>query len=159
MRVSWAMGLFSAVGPRQTHHTGEQALFCQAVPKIESTETSNAELVRAYDTTLEGWSRALDLRDHETEGHTQRVTELTLRLARRLRLPEHELVHLRRGALLHDIGKMGIPDRILLKPGPLTDEEWVIMRRHPEYAHDMLADIDYLNSALAIPLYHHEKWD
>jgi putative nucleotidyltransferase with HDIG domain len=113
----------------------------------------------AYDATIEGWSRALDLRDRETEGHTIRVTDLTLRLARMMGVGEEELVHMRRGALLHDIGKMGIPDNILLKPGPLTDDEWIIMRRHPEYAYELLSLINYLRPALLIPYAHHEKWD
>jgi putative nucleotidyltransferase with HDIG domain len=122
-------------------------------------QRTTVELALAYDTTLEGWSSALDLRDHETEGHTQRVTAMTLRLARSLGIPDAELVHMRRGALLHDIGKMGIPDKILLKPGPLTDEEWVIMKKHPVYAYELLSPIPYLRSALDIPYCHHEKWD
>ena len=116
-------------------------------------------LREAYDKTIEGWVVALDLRDRETEGHTQRVTEMTVRLARELRFTEEEIVHIRRGALLHDMGKMGIPDEILQKPGPLTDEEWSIMRRHPQYAYQMLSPISYLNQALIIPYYHHERWD
>ena len=120
---------------------------------------SNNELAQAYDTTLEGWSRALELRDQETEGHTQRVTEATLQLARALDMPEPQLVHVRRGALLHDMGKMGIPDGILLKPGPLTPAEREIMERHPEYAYQMLSPIAYLAPALDIPYAHHEKWD
>ncbi|RRR65719.1 MAG: PAS domain S-box protein [Candidatus Viridilinea halotolerans] len=122
-------------------------------------QRSHSDLVMAYDTTLEGWSRALDLRDKETEGHSRRVTELTVRLARAMGLSEAEIVHVRRGALLHDIGKMGIPDAILLKPGPLTDEEWAIMRRHPTYGYQLLAPIAHLHPALDIPYYHHEKWD
>jgi len=113
----------------------------------------------AYDTTLVGWSHAMDLRDKETEGHTQRVTEKSVRLAREIGFTEDELVHVRRGALLHDIGKIGIPDSILLKPGPLTDEEWIQMRKHPQYAYDLLWPIVYLRPALDIPYYHHEKWD
>jgi PAS domain S-box-containing protein len=116
-------------------------------------------LREAYDKTIEGWVVALDLRDRETEGHTQRVTQMTVRLARELRFTEAEIVHIRRGALLHDMGKMGIPDEILQKPGPLTDEEWIIMRRHPQYAYQMLSPISYLNQALIIPYYHHERWD
>ncbi|MEW6405122.1 MAG: HD domain-containing phosphohydrolase, partial [Chloroflexota bacterium] len=116
-------------------------------------------LAQAYDATLEGWARALELRDKETEGHTQRVTEITLQLARAMGMGEDELVHIRRGALLHDIGKMGIPDSILHKPDKLTDEEWAIMRQHPQYALDMLAPIDYLRPALDIPGCHHERWD
>lgn len=126
---------------------------------LESLQFSNNELVLAYEITLEGWSRALDLRDKETEGHTQRVTDMSVRLARAMGLSEEELIHIRRGALLHDIGKMGIPDSILLKPGPLTEEEWVIMRKHPGYAYDLLAPITFLHPALAIPYCHHEKWD
>jgi putative nucleotidyltransferase with HDIG domain len=122
-------------------------------------QRSNIELIRAYDTTIEGWSRAMDLRDKETEGHTQRVTEMTLRIARVMGIKEEDLVHVKRGALLHDIGKMGIPDNILLKPGPLTNEEWEIMKRHPQYAYEMLYPIEYLRTALDIPYCHHEKWD
>ncbi len=116
-------------------------------------------LREAYDKTIEGWVVALDLRDRETEGHTQRVTQMTVRLARELRFTEEEIIHIRRGALLHDMGKMGIPDEILQKPGPLTDEEWFIMRKHPQYAYQMLSPISYLNQALIIPYYHHERWD
>ena len=117
------------------------------------------ELRHAYETTIEGWSRALDLRDKETEGHCQRVTEMTLRLAHAFGLSEEERVHVRRGALLHDIGKMGVPDGILLKPGPLTPEERTLMERHPVFAYEMLAAIDFLHPALDIPFCHHEKWD
>ena len=124
-----------------------------------SLQQSNTELSRAYDATIEGWSRALDLRDRETEGHTQRVKELTLRLARMFNMGEDELVFVRWGALLHDIGKMGVPDAILLKPEPLTDEEWAMMRQHPTFAYEMLAPISYLKSAIDIPYCHHERWD
>ena len=113
----------------------------------------------AYDETIEGWSHALDLRDRETEGHTQRVTEMTLKLSRAMGVNEEELIHIRRGALLHDIGKMGVPDRILLKPDRLNDEEWEIMLQHPTFAYDMLQHIAYLRPALDIPYCHHEKWD
>ncbi len=126
---------------------------------FERIQRSNFELALAYDATIEGWSHALDLRDKETEGHTLRVTEMTLRLARVMRVPGEEIVHVRRGALLHDIGKMGIPDSILLKPDKLTDDEWVVMRKHPQYAYDMLVSISYLRPALDIPYCHHEKWD
>lgn len=122
-------------------------------------QRSNVELLLAHDATIEGWSRALDLRDKETEGHTQRVAEMTMRLARMLGVNEHDLVHVRRGALLHDMGKMGVPDGILLKPGPLSDDEWTIMRKHPVFARDMLSPIAYLRPALDIPYCHHEKWD
>ncbi|MBN1537460.1 MAG: GAF domain-containing protein [Anaerolineales bacterium] len=122
-------------------------------------QRANIELSMAYDATIEGWSRALDLRDQETEGHTQRVVQMTLELANDLGITGKELIHIRRGALLHDIGKMAIPDSILLKPGPLTDEEWVVMRQHPVYAYQLLHPIPYLRQALDIPHCHHEKWD
>jgi PAS domain S-box-containing protein/putative nucleotidyltransferase with HDIG domain len=122
-------------------------------------QRAHVDLAEAYEATIEGWSRVLDLRDKETEGHTQRVTEMTIRLARALGLNEDDIVHIRRGALLHDIGKMAIPDDILQKPGPLTDEEWVVMRKHPEYARMMLETIAYLRPALEIPYCHHERWE
>ena len=117
------------------------------------------DLTLAYDATIEGWSRALDLRDRETEGHTQRVANLTLQLTGAFGISEPEIVHLQRGALLHDIGKMGISDDILRKPGALSDEEWTIMRKHPQLAYEMLSPIAYLQPALDIPYCHHEKWD
>lgn len=126
---------------------------------LAGLQAANEALGQAYDTTIEGWSRALDLRDKETEGHSQRVTALTLELAHALHMSENELVHVRRGALLHDIGKMGIPDAILLKPGPLDSSEWAIMKRHPVYAYELLSPIAYLRPSLDIPYYHHEKWN
>lgn len=138
---------------------GQAAIAIDNAALFDDLQRSNMELALAYDTTIEGWSCALDLRDRETEGHTIRVTELTLRLARAMGIGQDELVHMRRGALLHDIGKMGIPDAILLKPGPLSAEEWVIMRKHPVYALDLLSRIPYLRPSLDIPYYHHEKWD
>ncbi len=120
---------------------------------------ADAELRDAYDLMIEGWSRALDLRDRKTEGHSQRVTGLTLRMAQLMHLSEDDLVHVRRGALLHDIGKIGIPDSILLKPGPLSVEEWAEMRKHPTFAYELLAPIAYLRPALDIPYCHHERWD
>jgi HD-GYP domain-containing protein (c-di-GMP phosphodiesterase class II) len=122
-------------------------------------QDTNARLSLAYDSTLEGWSHALDLRDKETEGHTRRVTEMTLQLAQKFGIVEPALTHVRRGALLHDIGKMGIPDVILLKPGPLTEEEWKVMRKHPAYAYEMLLPIEYLKPSIDIPYCHHERWD
>ena len=126
---------------------------------FDDLQKSNLDLLQAYDSTLEGWSKALDLRDKETEGHSQRVTDMTLRLAGKMGMRDSELVHVRRGALLHDIGKMGIPDQILLKPGALNDEEWEIMRKHPLFAYELLSTISYLKPALEIPYSHHEKWD
>jgi HD-GYP domain-containing protein (c-di-GMP phosphodiesterase class II) len=138
---------------------GQAAIALDNATLFDELQRSNTELSLAYDTTLEGWSRALDLRDKETEGHTQRVTEMTMRLARAMGIAELEMVHMRRGALLHDIGKMAIPDSILLKPGPLTDAEWDIMRLHPVYAYKLLSPIPFLRPALDIPYCHHEKWD
>ena len=138
---------------------GQAALALDSASLFEDLERSNIELKLAYDATIEGWSHALDLRDRETEGHTQRVTELTVRLARAMGMKEEDLAHLRRGALLHDIGKMGVPDAILHKSGPLTDEEWEVMRKHPTYALELLYPIRYLRPALDIPYAHHEKWD
>jgi PAS domain S-box-containing protein/putative nucleotidyltransferase with HDIG domain len=126
---------------------------------FDKLQRSNTELALAYDATIEGWSRALELRDNETEGHSQRVAELTVKLARLFGLGEEELVQIRWGALLHDIGKMGIPDGILLKKDSLTEEEWAVMRKHPTFAYEMLAPIRYLRAALEIPYSHHEKWD
>jgi HD-GYP domain-containing protein (c-di-GMP phosphodiesterase class II) len=126
---------------------------------VTSLDRSNRELMDAYNSTLEGWSKALELRDEDTEGHTQRVTDMTVFLARRMGFTGDDLVQIRRGALLHDIGKMGVPDAILNKPGPLTDEEWEVMRKHPIYAYQMLSPIEYLKPALAIPCCHHERWD
>jgi putative nucleotidyltransferase with HDIG domain len=122
-------------------------------------QDAQVALTIGYEATLEGWVRALDLRDNATEIHTRRVTELTVLLAKKMGFDHQELEQIRRGALLHDIGKMGIPDRVLQKPGPLTDEEWEIMRKHPIYACEFLSPISYLESALEIPCYHHEKWD
>jgi len=122
-------------------------------------QEANAQLLSAYEATIEGWSHAMDLRDRETEGHSRRVTQLTEKLAKALGMSEQEIRHIRRGALLHDMGKIGIPDSILHKPDKLSDEEWVIMRKHPQLAYDMLRSVKYLHPALEIPLSHHEKWD
>ena len=138
---------------------GQAAIAIDNAELFDHLQRSHSELTRAYDTTIEGWSRALDLRDRETRGHSQRAAAMTVRLARAMGIDETKIIHIRRGALLHDIGKMGIPDSILLKPGPLTDSEWEIMREHPNYAHDLLSSIPYLSPALDIPRYHHEKWD
>jgi PAS domain S-box-containing protein len=139
--------------------SGQAAIAIEIASLFESLQRSNSEITVAYDATIEGWSRALDLRDKETEGHTQRVTEMAVNLARAFDISEEELVHVRWGSLLHDIGKMGIPDGILLKPGPLTEEEWAVMRQHPVYAENLLSSIRYLRHALDIPRSHHERWD
>jgi putative two-component system response regulator len=122
-------------------------------------EYLHKELVIAYDKTIEGWSRALDLRDKEPDGHTRRVTEMTVQLARLAGLDEAAVKHVWRGALLHDVGKLGIADSILLKADKLTEEEWKNIRMHPLYAYEWLSYIDYLIPALEIPYCHHERWD
>jgi HAMP domain-containing protein/putative methionine-R-sulfoxide reductase with GAF domain len=138
---------------------GQAAVAIESAALVDDLRRSNTEQIRAYDSTIEGWSRALDLRDKETEGHSQRVTTMSVRLGQALGLRGEDIVHLRRGALLHDIGKMGIPDNILLKPGPLTDHEWVIMKKHPVFALELLAPIGHLRNSIDIPYCHHEKWD
>jgi putative nucleotidyltransferase with HDIG domain len=138
---------------------GQAAIAIDNAEMVENLERPNLELRLAYNTTLEGWARALELRDFETRGHSQNVTELTIQLARAVGFPEKILAHVQRGALLHDIGKMGIHDQILLKNGPLDEGEWEIMRQHPVYAYEMLSEIEFLRPALDIPNYHHERWD
>ena len=126
---------------------------------LDKLKKSNDEIQTAYQTTLEGWSRALEIRDRETQGHTKRVTDLTLRIARQMGFDDESLNHVHRGVLLHDIGKLGIPDDILRKPGSLTEKETRIMRLHPQIAYELLKPIEYLKASLNIPRYHHEKWD
>jgi PAS domain S-box-containing protein/putative nucleotidyltransferase with HDIG domain len=138
---------------------GQAAIAIDNVILFNDLERSNADLSLAYDNTLEGWASALELRDNETQGHTRRVAAMAIQLAVKMKVRDQEKMYMRWGALLHDIGKMGIPDQILLKPGPLTDEEWVIMRKHPKLAFEMLAPISYLRNALDIPFCHHEKWN
>jgi HD-GYP domain-containing protein (c-di-GMP phosphodiesterase class II) len=165
-----AIGVLEAVNKRQGLF-GEQdgailsvtashaAIAINNAQLFRKAELSQAELRLAYDATITGWSRALDLRDHNTEGHAERVADLTVRLARAYGVNEEALVHIRRGALLHDMGKLGVPDAILHKPGRLTGPERRIMLNHPQYAYLMLSSITYLQPALDIPRYHHEKWD
>jgi PAS domain S-box-containing protein len=138
---------------------GQAAIAIDNASLFLDLQRSNTDLRLAYETTLEGWSAALDLRDRETEGHTQRVTKLTEQIAKSMGITGNELLNIRRGSLLHDIGKLGVPDRILHKRGPLTKSEWNTMRKHPQLAYDMLSPIAYLHGALDIPYAHHEKWD
>ena len=138
---------------------GQVAIAVDSSNLFTELKQSNEHLFAAYDSTLEGWSRALDLRDKETEGHTIRVMEMTVKLGYAAGIDGEKLLQMRRGALLHDIGKIGIPDNILLKPGSLTDEEWVVMRKHPVIAFELLSPIAYLHPAMDIPYCHHEKWD
>ena len=142
-----------------------EALSLQASIAIENAalfnnlHRSNVDLSLAYNATIEGWARALDMRDTGTAGHSQRVAAATTQIGRAMGMRDEELVHVYRGALLHDIGKLCIPDSILFKAGPLSDEDWKVMRRHPVNAYDLLSTIPYLRSALDIPYCHHEKWD
>jgi|GEM_PF-273805 len=138
---------------------GQATIAIDNAQLFENLQQSNQELSLAYDTTLEGWGKALELRDKETRGHTNRVANMTLELARQMGIPESEIIHIRRGTLLHDIGKMGVPDNILRKPGPLTKEETKEMRKHPQYAYDLLYPIAYLRPTLDIAYCHHEWWD
>lgn len=138
---------------------GQAAIAIDNAALFEELQRTNLDLSLAYDATIEGWSKALDLRDKETEGHTRRVVDMTLQLARAMAVSEDEMIHIRRGALLHDIGKMGIPDKILHKTGALSETEWEIMRQHPAFAYDMLYPISYLRLAINIPYCHHERWD
>ena len=138
---------------------GQAALAIENASLFANLEQFNRELSQAHDSIIEGWSRALELRDKEAKGHTLRVTELALALARKFSFTDTQMLHIRWGALLHDVGKMGIPDNILLKPDKLNEEEWAIMQKHPQYAYDLLLPIDFLIPALDIPYYHHEKWD
>ncbi len=137
----------------------QAAIAIENISLITELSSANVEIVQSYNATILGLSAALELRDDDTQGHSLRVTELTLRLARELGIGGEQLDHIRRGALLHDFGKVGIPDHILHKPGALSPEEWVIMKRHPVLAQEILSSVPFLRPALEIPLYHHERWD
>ncbi len=135
------------------------AIALDSLNLIQSLEEKQTELLKAYEETLEGWAKALALKEEETEEHSRRVTTLTVELAKEMGIKGEELVFVRYGALLHDIGKIGIPDAILLKRGPLNEEEWAIMKMHTVFGYKMLNRINYLRGAIDIPRYHHEKWD
>lgn len=155
----------SILEPERDWYDFLEALAGQAAIAIENTslfnelQRSNVELSVAYDATIEGWSKSLDLRDQVKDGHTSRVADMSLRLARAIGYPDHEMIYLKRGAILHDIGKIAIPDTILLKPGPLTKDEWDVMRQHPVYAYKLLSPIPNISNSLEIPYCHHERWD
>lgn len=160
-------GMLNMVGPRLTEEdvptmqifANQIAVALENARLVRELREANQELDIAYQKTLEGWVQALDLRDNETGGHTLRSAEVTIQLARQMGVSESEIPHIRRGALLHDIGKMAVPDNILRKPGPLSDSEWRIMRKHPQTAYNWLSRIDYLRPAAVIPYYHHERWN
>lgn len=137
----------------------QAAIALDRVNRVNELQRTNMKLQMAYNSTIEGWARTLELRDVETEGHSRRVVNLAAQIAQKLGMDEEDIVHLKRGALLHDIGKMSIPDGILFKPGVLSDEEWEIMRGHPLKAVELLEEIQILKPALDIPHYHHERWD
>ena len=138
---------------------GQAAIAVDNAHLFSSLQQAHNNLIMAYDATIDGWSRAMDLRDQDSQGHAQRVTDLTLKLARAMGIGDEKLVHIRRGAVLHDIGKIAVPDTILLKTEPLTSEEWQKMSKHPEFAYQLLSSIGYLQPALEIPYCHHENWD
>ncbi|WP_346356006.1 HD domain-containing phosphohydrolase [Azotosporobacter soli] len=144
---------------RRRHRQLEESFLSQERLAAQALQKAYHDLAEAYDSTLLGWALAVQLRDQDTGIHSQQVTTMTLELAAALDYPAEEMIHLKRGALLHDIGKLGIPDAILLKQGPLNDEEWLIMKKHPVYAYEWLQSIEYLQPALAIPYSHHERWD
>jgi putative nucleotidyltransferase with HDIG domain len=160
-------GMLNIVGSNLTEQDVPtmQAFANQIAVALENTrlvkelQSANEKLEAAYQRTLEGWVQALDLRDNETEGHTLRTAEFTVRLARMMDVAERDIPHIRRGALLHDIGKMAIPDNVLRKPAALTAEEWQVMKQHPQTAYEWLSHIDYLKPAIDIPHCHHEHWD
>lgn len=147
------------ISERKQREREQEAATAQIAALLHSLETSHQGLLLAYDRTLEGWALALELRDRETEGHTRHAAEKTVELGRIFGMSEEELVNVRRGVLLHDIGKLAVPDRILLKPGPLDEEEWQVMRMHPTYAREMIEKVPYLRTAIDIPYCHHERWD
>jgi PAS domain S-box-containing protein len=138
---------------------GRIAVAMENAEMFDSLHKKSTELLSAYDETIEGWSRALELRDRETMGHTRRVAEISCRIAELFDISGEEIIQMRRGALLHDIGKMGVPDRVLHKPGPLDAKEWAVMKKHPEFAFQLLEPIEFLRPALDIPYCHHERWD
>ena len=153
------VSLLGAIGEMVGTAVDRLRLHDQTQALLRDLRSSRDELAEAYDETITGWSRALDLRDQETEGHTQRLVGMTLRLARAFGMGAEQMMHIRRGALLHDIGKMGISDNLLRKTGPLSTDEWREMQQHPRFAFELLEPITYLRPALEIPYCHHERWD
>ena len=126
---------------------------------LSNLQSSNLQLALAYDATIEGWSRALDLRDRETEGHSLRVTEMGVRLARAMGMSEEEVERVHLSGIIHDVGKIGIEDKILRKPAALTDDEYEIMKQHPRKGEHILAAVPLLKDMAGAGLMHHENWD
>jgi HD-GYP domain-containing protein (c-di-GMP phosphodiesterase class II) len=126
---------------------------------FEKLQRTHSELALACDSTIEGWCRAVDLRAQEAEGHSFRVADLAVRLAEKAGIAPEQMISIRRGSLLHDIGMIGIPDRILWKADNLTEDEWKLMHEHPKLAEDLLSPIEFLRPSMDIPRYHHERWD
>jgi HD-GYP domain-containing protein (c-di-GMP phosphodiesterase class II) len=166
-QIHGVMQMFSRQRAQLDHEEMEfvEALATQAAIAVDNArlfhglQQANFELSMAYNATIEGWSHALDERFKEVEGHTERVTEWTVQLARAANLEDKAIGHIRRGAILHDIGNMGIPDSLLQKTSELTDEEMEIVRGHPEFGYKMLERVNFLQPALEIVRCHHEKWD
>ncbi len=139
---------------------GMQAAIAVADAQLfESLQRTNTELILAYDATIEGWAQTIEVRDRVSSGHTHRVAEIAERMAQQLGIRNDRLLHFRRGALLHDIGKLVIPDSILLKPGPLTSDEMDVIKEHPVFAYQLMTAIPFLHPAISIPYCHHEHWD
>jgi PAS domain S-box-containing protein len=137
----------------------QAALAIDSANLFQDLQRTNAELSLAYDSAIESWAQVLELSNRENGAHAYRVVELTIKLARSMGIAEQELIHFRRGALLHDVGKLGIPESILNKPGPLDEAEWKVMQSHSQLAYELLSSVNYLAPALDIPHYHHERWD
>jgi putative nucleotidyltransferase with HDIG domain len=138
---------------------GQAAITIDSITRMENLQAANTELSLAADAIIESWASSMEIHGLEPEGHSKRTTELTLRLARRMGVPNHNITAVRRGSLLHDIGKLALPDRIHHKPGPLDEEEWDLVRQHPLNAVEILNKVDFLQPSLDIPRCHHERWD
>ena len=157
--AGWLLALSSGVNAFTSADTSLVTAIANLAGSLLQTVSNHDLLTEAYDKTIEGWGTAVEIRDHESMGHSVRVAELTVRLAKRLGISGDNLVNIRRGALMHDIGKLGVPDSILLKAGPLDIEEIHEMRKHPQHAFEMLKNIGFMKDAIEIPYSHHERWD
>jgi HD-GYP domain-containing protein (c-di-GMP phosphodiesterase class II) len=138
---------------------GRAAIAIDNTTLFADLQRSNTELSLAYDSTLEGWARVMDRRAQEPDGHSLRVAETSLLLGQGLRLEPDDLVQLRRGALLHDLGMLLVPESALLRPAALSEAEVALVRQHPAYAHELMQSVGYLHRAAEGVLGHHERWD